>query len=781
MKTLNCKEIYYASSECSIISHSAGFGIRTYTEGMDSNDASAIAEKCVLGYSLDDSRILTFEQIRENPGVVYDYVPSFIFQKVTLDDGSTKYVIGRTVYIAIDYGYFCRKDALRTGSNYFTHLLIFDEMPPVSVLAEIDNKNMFVPADYTCSPDNEELQYLLTGEPQLLAPKSIPCEPGPGLGIDTDFAYCVIGFLQSCYNIRNGKEEGLRKIIIKAPAAQTPELIRRISLLPQEVVEDKTFLTNYMQGYGVPNDFNMVFVNEFNKNELYENNHICVDLFHRTTTNVDDNPIYKKIIELAGENDTATIRKLINYYLGLDLTGELDYSFLYNLFIAVESDKDIQIQDISSDFINRLNAARLSPTQEVRLWEKINHAINGGLTSRKGSEINQAIHVVGYVLSANKGKLRITQESSTWITNVLFGDHSYLSRIVNRDNVDNVMALIDRTKILSDNAFYNALKQSQDTMVWAKLLSFYYADNLRANIECVIEQILSSGLKQPDREALIKQLFPIDHCQNALLSYLLNHTHRIPELADIVRTICLNSREERFSLILEHGNNDPAIIRTLAPIVLSYYEKLIEESPNPGMRSLLSLIDKVSCDVFNRMGLTELFDRYVRVSMENPSNETRKLLNALLSSHIRMERSTSEQMVALNNLFDNEIPKRVDMDLLFTAHKMDKSADYIRDLYGAWLKTEPAPKELKKYVRGVEDLSSDMIEEIILATWESRTRMIREHREEYVLIIADNSRWKSRDKKAFINSCRDKDLVRHLTDSDKFMTKIMRKIFNLFK
>ncbi|MDO4754801.1 MAG: hypothetical protein Q4A54_00510, partial [Parabacteroides sp.] len=75
----------------------------------------------------------------------------------------------------------------------------------------------------------------------------------------------------------------------------------------------------------------------------------------------------------------------------------------------------------------------------------------------------------------------------------------------------------------------------------------------------------------------------------------------------------------------------------------------------------------------------------------------------------------------------------------------------------------------------------DMIEEIILATWESRTRVIRENREDYVLIISDNSKWKSRDKKSFIKSCRDKDLVRHLTDSDKLIKKIIRKILNLFK
>lgn len=232
---------------------------------------------------------------------------------------------------------------------------------------------------------------------------------------------------------------------------------------------------------------------------------------------------------------------------------------------------------------------------------------------------------------------------------------------------------------------------------------------------------------------------------------------------------------------MKHSNNAPNIIKALSPIVLSYYGKQIDEDSNIGMKNVLSFIDKVSADVFNTMGLTELFDKYIRISMENPLKETKKIINTLLSSNVKIDRNTSDQITVLNNLFDNEIPKRVDVNVLFTAHKMDKGADYIRDLYEAWLKTQPTSKDLREYIKGVDYLSSDMIEEIILATWESRTRVIRENREDYVLIISDNSKWKSRDKKSFIKSCRDKDLVRHLTDSDKLIKKIIRKFLNLFK
>lgn len=782
MKTLTYKEIYYTSSERSIITDSAGFGVRTYTNGMDSYEASTIAQSCVFGYSLDDSRKLTFEQIQQNPGIVYDYSPIYIYNKVTLDSGSVKYILGRTIYLGIDYGYFCnRNEAMRTGTNYFTHLLIFDEMPPSSIWAEIDSKNVFVPGNYTCSPDNAELSSLLTGEPQFLTPQSIQCETNSTCSVDIDFAYCVIAFLQSHYNSINNKEESLKKIIIKAPAAKTSELLKRMTLLPQQLTGEKTFLSNYMQGYGVPDGFNMVFVNEFNKNELYENNYVCADLFSRTTTNVDDNYIYKKILELGEEGDNITIQKLADYYLSLDLSKELNYVFLYNLFIATESDKDILLADISQDFINQLNNVQLSSVQKTELWRKINNAINCGLTSKKGLELTRAIRAVGYILPTDSKHLKISQESSAWITKVIFGENSYLSKLVNKANVDIVITLVDRTEILSDSAFYNALNQSQDIILWAKFIQFYYANTLTSSIDSVIENILSSDIVKQEKEVLIKRLYPVDKYQKELFSYILNHTSRIPELTDIVKTICLNSREERFSLILNRCNGDISIIKALSPVVLSYYEKQIDRDANNGMKNLLSFVDKVSVDVFNKMGLTELFDKYIKMSMENPLKETKKVLDSLLSRDIKIDRNTFGQIVILNNLFGNELPERVDVNILFTAHKMDKSADYIRDLYELWLKTQPKAKELKEYIKGVEYMPSDMIEEIILATWESKTRMVRENREDYVLIISDYSKWKSRDKKSFMKSCKNKDLVSHLTDSDKLMKKIIRSFLNLFK
>ena len=783
MKTLNYNEIYYTSSECSIITHSAGFGVRTYTTGMNSQDVTAIAHGCMDGYAISNSRILTFQQIQQNPKIVYDYTPAYFFRKVTLNDGSVKYVFGRTIYIAIDYGYFCNKTSyMRTGSNYFTHLIVFDEMPPISIFTEIMQKGLFSPKDYTCSPENTELQFLLTGTPQLLPPKAIQYDDTCVCDIDNEFAYCILGLLQSAYNTANKKEDNLKKIIIKAPAEKTPELIQKMSLMPAELMGERTFLTNYLAGYGVPDGIDIVFVNEYNTNELYENVHICVDLFNKTTTNVDSNYIFQKILELSTQKDNVTIQKLVNYYLHLDLAKNIDYQFLYNLFIAVESDRDITLNDISPDFISKLSNVRLSQEQETKLWKKINVVINNGLQSTSGAEVKLAIYVAGNLLTAFRDKVYIAEESSGRISEAIFGLNSFLAQIVTTNNIDTIMFIIGFIKESPDK-FYNALRQTSETKIWSKFINFYYGNsstNLLTNIDTVVENILSSNIGTSEKEGLITQFYPIDKRPNELFAYILKNTQDIPQMPEITKTLCLNS-PERISQIIIQSNNAPHIIRLLSPIVLEYYERLIDANHNSGMNGLLYFAQIVTPNVFNMMGITNLFEKYIKKCYENHTEETKPVLDHLLSSNLKIDKQTLEQITALKNLFDKEVPESVNIKILTLAHKMHQSEDFIKALFAVWLKSTPSTKELKDYVKGCQNLSPDMIGYMMTAIWKSKNPMIGKNREDYVLVVSDNANWTEKDKKSFIESCPEKDLTAYLTNSDKLLKKITRSLLNMIK
>jgi ribosomal protein L17 len=284
-------------------------------------------------------------------------------------------------------------------------------------------------------------------------------------------------------------------------------------------------------------------------------------------------------------------------------------------------------------------------------------------------------------------------------------------------------------------------------------------------------------MQKNEKEELIEKMYPVEKCGNELMSYILNNTNRIPELISVVKSICLQSREERFSLILNQCNNQPSIIKALSPIVSSFYERLMDADLYNGMNTLLLFAEKISATVFNGFGCYDLFEKFIEESWKNPTDATRDIIASIHSLNIHVEKKTSEQIDLLKSLFDNEIPKNVDTRIMLTAHKMEKSADYMRELYEMWLKTQPSKDDLKDFLGCVDNLPSDVIEEMIVATWDSRTRAIRENRKEYVLIIMDNTKWKSKDKKAFISTC-DKELANHLTESDKLIKKIIRKIIN---
>ena len=181
------------------------------------------------------------------------------------------------------------------------------------------------------------------------------------------------------------------------------------------------------------------------------------------------------------------------------------------------------------------------------------------------------------------------------------------------------------------------------------------------------------------------------------------------------------------------------------------------------------------------MNLDELFENYVDIVMHNPTKDAQKIIHNILSSNVRMGSLATERLNVLNNLFDNEIPKTVDLNILLVAHKMNKESEYIRDLYELWLKTHPTIKDVMRYITSADNLTIDIIEEIIISTWESRVRMIRENRKEYVLIIFDNVKWKRKEKKKFINLCGNKELAKFLTDSDNFIKKLVRQVINQIK
>ena len=97
--------------------------------------------------------------------------------------------------------------------------------------------------------------------------------------INEQTALVAIALLQAYLN---GKEQGERRrpqnIVIQAKESKVLSILKDFSMLPNELIDGKYFQTNYLQGYGMPKGYRMIFLNEYNQQEVYIDNYIYVNL-----------------------------------------------------------------------------------------------------------------------------------------------------------------------------------------------------------------------------------------------------------------------------------------------------------------------------------------------------------------------------------------------------------------------------------------------------------------------------------------------------------------------
>jgi len=314
MKKFKFNEIIECSSQQSITNGLAGFGIRTMTQGLDADLARQIVEQVNGAYEVDIADQVTAAQIEEDADVVKKYPRTLKYTVVKDDDGNEHYIVVCTTYIGIDYGYFCGLDsARRAGSNYIADILVFNEKPSADLFSALIKQEAFLPVNNSCTPDNPELQALLTGEPSYLEPREIEIqEECPTLNEQT--ALVAIALLQTKINQDLGKDKGLQNIIIQAQEAKVPSILESLAALPDGLVNDKYFHTNYLQGYGMPRGYRMMLLNEHNKEQVYTENYVFLDLDEQKTQNIENgNIFFHKIMEAAIANDYPAFLKQVDY------------------------------------------------------------------------------------------------------------------------------------------------------------------------------------------------------------------------------------------------------------------------------------------------------------------------------------------------------------------------------------------------------------------------------------------------------------------------------------
>ena len=102
MKTIQFQEIIECSSQQSLLTGQAGFGIRTLTEGMNYELARSICEQENFAYEVGVASQLTLEAITQDASITRQYPRTLKYLVYPTDNGETKYIVACTTYIGID-------------------------------------------------------------------------------------------------------------------------------------------------------------------------------------------------------------------------------------------------------------------------------------------------------------------------------------------------------------------------------------------------------------------------------------------------------------------------------------------------------------------------------------------------------------------------------------------------------------------------------------------------------------------------------------------------------
>lgn len=654
-KTIEFYEIIECSSQQSLLDGRPGFGIRTITEGLDANFARKVAEQLGCTYELDIDRQASTQMLEANPSVVTTYPRTLKYSVVTDDEGRKRYVVGCATYVGIDYGYFCGIDsAMRAGSNYVSDLLVFDEKPSAQLFYELLKQKVFKPVDNTCRPDNPELVALLTGEPAFLPKRSIMLDDSVE-PVSEITARVAMALLQTKINADLGRDRSLQSIVFQAEEADVPmgsdgpgdshtlDIIKSFAMMPDSLVADKYFQTNYLQGYGMPTGYRIVFVNKHSA-DVYTDNYVYLNLEDGTSKNIDTNFFYDKLQETARSNEREQFCRLVSYLNSVTIHPDTDYEFLYYLYVATETPQPLDLAVLTEDFFRKVEKANLPSGKLYTLKQNISSALSAAIPNNLPDDMQKlegldktfvrALEVVAMLLKGHEQFLEAFKENiekedvnggcdKQKATNVLFcpNRESYLV------NCDLAAIRFLNTSNVSDAEFFDALRSVTDCNVWLALVKDKYGDNI---CQCpmpafdVIDSILSSVVT--DKIGLITEFF--SPSQNALLltSYVYARPSEFMAMAPIVTSICKHSHTHN-STMLSFLNSDnyvdevvpQGVVSVLQPVANTLFETVFRKGKAKNMEenpcSFMQMLEDWDITGFD---FTHLIADYEQACYNNP-------------------------------------------------------------------------------------------------------------------------------------------------------------------
>lgn len=783
MEKLSCQEIYYTSSEKGIFSGYPGFGVRSCTKGMDSLKVDEIVESCSTGYAVYNDRILDMDRIEANPDVVYEYPPTYLYREVVLNNGSKRYVIGRTVYLAVDYGYFKGANACwRTGSNYFTHFFVFEQAPPVSFIEKLIRGSMFVPHNYSCSPFNEELKRLLTGNPEFLSPKVVDIfieEQETEPATTSEMIPFVTGVIQMLKNQKVSSEVDVpRKMYMKCPGEKVEECLIALNLFPDSISRNIHYISNYMQGYGVPSGYEIAFVNAYNETELYEDNYVTVDLFTGENKNICSNYFVNQIARLIQQQEVRTAAQLIDFYLGLDDILDSEHELYYNIFIGAVSDLGISLEDLTELTIRSLPNIQLSPTQSTRFWAKVNKALTDGLTTTHGKDFLLAVNKIKEIMQVCPDKVKIQEDSVSYVTNILFSGRGNFGKIANDSNITTLLKLVNKDLVSSEDLFLASISESESIKVWKECISYFYNDCYEGNSK-VLMTIVDSSLSEDTVNKLLETLYPLSKCADTLFDFFKNNPAYISRAKDTVSALVKFYGKNRFSDFVWLGHLESELKKIVAPIILDYFQNAAEVDVNNGSHELFDFLENVGIEQVSELNLWSIFNILAKKYQKEPLKDIKLFLSELEELEIPYQEQMDDDVNALFCLSKHELPFDVNISFLEAVIRCyPDDNQYIEQVFSVWLRNvdEFNEDEMGSLIsNNKKSMTDSIVASVIITIWNNIPPDIKAKRENLILAVIDSYEWDRKKVEEFCLKCEDKDLKEFLLKSNNIFNKLIRK------
>jgi hypothetical protein len=361
MKTMKItfSEIYYASTQSSILSGTDGFGVRTFTENLPPEFIDKVKNRNLFFYDAGSKPLAGTYDLIQNPKLVEDYPKTFALFKEEIDGEKYRFFL-RTIFIGRDYGWYLspKEEGARSG-NTFTHVLIFNEQDFQNHIKDNilgTSIGLFIPQNYQNNPDNKELKRLLTNDldnPEFLSKKQL--ETPESINLLT--SSLLLPIEESIIAVYYALQKSKKVIILQKEENIEYHLQMLLLLLPEFISRELNIVANFHE-YNLDTAYEVIFLNEYYQRDIpYEDPYLQIcDYQNNTFSSYEDSAFFQFIKEQLRSN---SMEELKNMNEGLDgmiahFSPNINFEKLFFSWLQLMSAKTHNYQFDANDIINEI-------------------------------------------------------------------------------------------------------------------------------------------------------------------------------------------------------------------------------------------------------------------------------------------------------------------------------------------------------------------------------------------------------------------------------------------